>query len=202
VAVAAASWITLAQFKTYAAITTVDTNRDAQLETIIDGVSSSFCQFLGREMSKTTYTDEYVDGSGMPDLLLRNYPIVSISALTEEDVALTEGIDNDYLLYAKEGRLHKPSAVWTEWPKNVKLTYIAGYTVQGATPGTGETALPQDLALACKLQVGAEWKRSQRMEWGLSAITLPEGSITQMSMDVLLPQVRGILRRYMGTMAE
>ena len=201
-AVAANSLITLAQFKAYAGIASTDTTRDAVIEPVIDGVSAMFCRILGRELAKTTYTDAYLDGSGEQDLLLPHYPVVSISALTEGDVALTEGIDEDYLLYAGEGRLHKPAARWVEYPKNVKLTYVAGYVVQGATPGVGETALPADLKLACCLQVAAEWKRSQRAEWGLTNISVPDGGIALLSQDALLPQVRAILRRYQGTLAQ
>ena len=200
-AVAANSLITLAQFKAYAGITTTDTTRDAVIEPIIDGVSAMFCKILDRELAKTTYTDAYLDGNGAQDLLLPHRPVVSISALTEGGVALTEGVTGDYLLYAGEGRLHKPVYNWIEWPKNVKLTYVAGYTVQGTTPGTGETALPADLKLACCLQVAAEWKRSQRAEWGLSNISVPDGGIALLSQDAILPQVRAILRRYQGTLA-
>ena len=201
-AVAANSLITLAQFKAYAGITTTDTTRDAVIEAVIDGVSAMFCRILGRELAKTTYTDAYLDGSGEQDLLLPHYPVVSISALTEGGVALTEGATGDYLLYADEGRLHKPGGSWVEYPKNVKLTYTAGWVVQGATPGTGETALPADLKLACCLQVAAEWKRSSRSEWGLTNISVPDGGIALLSQDALLPQVRAILRRYQGTLAQ
>lgn len=201
-AVAANSWITLAQFKAYAAITTTDTDRDSSIEPIIDGVSAFLTKLLGREVAKTTYTSEYLDGSGDVDLLLPHYPVVSISALTEDDIALTEGLTGDYLLYAAQGRLQRANGIWTSYPKAVKLTYVAGYTVQGASPGTGETALPADLKLACCLQVGAEWKRSQRSEWGLSNISLQDGSLALLAQDAILPQVKAILRRYNGGLAQ
>ena len=201
-AVAANAWISLAQFKAYAGIVSTDATRDAMIEPIIDGVSVALSGFCGREMAKTTYTNEYIDGNGECDLLLPNYPIVSISALTENDVALTEGVTADYILYAKQGRLARVDGSWYQYLKSIKLTYVAGYTVQGASPGTGETALPHDLKLACCLQVAAEWKRSQRAEWGLTNISISDGSIATLASDALLPQVKAILRRYTGSMAE
>lgn len=200
--VAAASWITLAQFKTYAGMVSADATRDASIEPIIDGVSSALCQFLGREIAKTTYTNEYMDGPEGAELLIPNYPIVSISAITEDDVALTEGVDYDYILYSKEGRLHRVDGSWVNLPKAIKLTYVAGYIVQGATPSAGETALPADLKLACCLQTAAEWKRSSRAEWGLTNISMQDGSIATLASDALLPQVKVILRRYSGGLAE
>ena len=200
--VAANSLITLAQFKAYAAISTTDAARDAAIEAIIDAVSSFFCSFLGREIALTTYTNEYMDGNGEPDLLLPYYPVKTISSITEDDAALTEGLTADYLLYAKEGRLHRMGGNWLNLPKAIKLTYSAGYIVQGATPSTGETALPLDLKLACMMQVGAEWKRAQRSEWGLSGISVEGGSISMLSQDSLLPQVLAILRGYKGILAE
>jgi hypothetical protein len=202
VAVAANSWITLAQFKAYAGINTTDAKRDAMIEPIIDGVSALLCSMLGREIAQTTYTNEYMDGNGEVDLLLDNYPVKSISAIAEDDVALTEGDDYDYHLYAKEGRLHRLNGHWLDLPKIIKLTYVAGYIVQGATPSTGETALPADLKLACCMQVAAEWKRADRAEWGLTNISIDGGSLAMLSQDALIPQVRSILRRYMGIMAQ
>lgn len=199
--VAANAWITLAQFKAYAGIVSTDATRDAMIEPIIDGVSVALSAFCGREIAKTTYTNEYIDGNGERDLLLPNYPIVSVSAITENDVSLTEGTTEDYILYAKEGRLARIDGSWYPFPKSIKLTYIAGYTVQGTSPGTGETALPADLALACKLQVAAEWKRSSRAEWGLTNISINDGSIATLANEALLPQVKAILRRHTGVMA-
>lgn len=197
----AKSWVTLAQAKAYVEIGSTDSTRDALLELVIDGVSAALANFLGREVAKVTYTDAYLDGSGEQDLFLPHYPVISISSLAEDGVALTEGLTGDYLLYASKGILHKPADVWAPYPKNVKLTYVAGYTVQGATPGTGEVALPHDLKLACMMQVAAEWKRSQQKTFGASSLSVGGASISLQPELELLPQVKTILLRYRGTLA-
>jgi len=189
-AVAAASWITLAQLKVYAGITTTDATRDTMLEGIIDSVSVELCRFVGREISKTTYTAVYLDGNGEKDLLLPHYPVVSITSLAENSVSLTEGLTYDYLLYAAEGRLHRIYGGWLNWPKILLITYVAGYVVQGATPGAGETALPLDLKMACQMQCAFEWKKSQQKNWGIASITTPDGSISKNETGSILKAVQ------------
>jgi hypothetical protein len=197
-AVAASSWVTLAQFKVYCGLpAAADSTNDTLYETVIDAVSSRLTQHLGREIAKTTYTTVYIDGDGERDILLPHYPIVSITSIYEDDVLLTEGTDDDYILYASEGRLRRVGGGWMAGSKTVKLTYVAGYTVQGASPGTGEVALPGDLKLAALMQCAAEWKRCQQKDWGEASRSFPDGSVSKHSEDALLPQVKAALDRHM-----
>lgn len=206
--VAATSLITLAQLKVYLGSGFEGNQNDALLELLIDNVSVEFDRFLGRTLAKTTYTAIYLDGNGEDTLSLPNWPVVSVTSLYEDDTLLTSGLDYDYVLYTSESDayLRKVNATWpgmTAWgtstwlkgPKTIKLTYTAGYVVQGATPGAGETALPADIKLACMIQVAREWKKTQGAEWGESSRTFKDGSTTRIERG-LLQDVEEILVRY------
>lgn len=187
----ATALLTIANAKTYCGI--LDATWDATLAVIINAVSEAFNSSCGRALAKTTYADNYIDGNGERDLLLPRYPIVEVSALTENDVALTEGTTADYVLYTDEGRLHRLGR-WYKGPKTIKLTYKAGYV---AIPGAGETEnLPADLALAIRIQVAHEWQKMKSSAWGETARSFPDGSITYLSKKEFLPEVEQVLARY------
>ncbi len=194
--VAAKSLITAAQFKGYIpSIAAGDTSNDTLFELLIDGVSEAFDGYVGRPLAKTTYTAVYYDGNGKETLLLPNYPIVSITSIAEDGTALTEGENSDYLFYAASGILKRVSGAWLKGPKKIKITYVAGYVVQGATPTAPDIALPADLKLACMIQVAREWKKTQDSEWGQTSKSLGDGSVSFIEAS-LLKEVREILDRY------
>jgi hypothetical protein len=119
--------VTLQEQKTYQEETT--TNQDSLLEILINAVSTFFEGLLrgqgSKNLKETTYTDEYINGSGKTYLLLPNFPIISISAITEGGATLTE---NTHFTVDKQwGILWKESGKWAETRRNVKITYKAGY---------------------------------------------------------------------------
>lgn len=194
--VAAGSLITAAQFRAYVpAIPAADTSNDTLFELLIDGVSEAFNKYVGRTLAKTTYTAVYIDGNGKESLLLPQYPVASITSITEDGNALTEGEDNDYLLYAASGILKRVSGAWAKGPKTIKITYVAGYVVQGVTVTAPDIALPADLKLACMMQVAREWQKTKGNEWGESSRSFPDGSISRFE-TALLKEVREILDHF------
>lgn len=184
--------VTLADQKAYLGET--GSSYDTILVSLIDAVSELFNKYTGRNLTKRTYTTEYLDGSGDPDLLLPWYPVITLTSVYEDDALLVEGRDNDFVLYSAEGMLRRMSGVWLESPKAVKITLTAGYI---AIPVSPEVAtLPLDLKLAAQMQVAAEWKKWQKKDWGESSRTFPDGSITKFQDAPLLPEVKAILDRY------
>ncbi|MEN6560867.1 MAG: hypothetical protein ABFD52_08850 [Acidobacteriota bacterium] len=193
--VAASSLITAAQFKTYLGPEYSGTGNDSLFELLIDSVSEMFNSRIGRTLAKTTYTDQYFDGNGKTDLFLPNYPVISITSIYEDGVLLTEGAAADYVVDHASGIVHRVGGVWLRGRQTVKITYAAGYVVQGASPGTGETALPADLKLGCMIQVAREWKKSQGSEWGETSRSFPDGSTSHVERG-LLKEVEEILQKY------
>lgn len=100
---------------------------DTILEVLINAVSSLFDICADRNLREQTYATLYLDGNGERELQLPDWPVAAIT-VTEDDLALTEGIDEDYILYADEGYLYKNGGNWTKNRKGIKLTaYKAGF---------------------------------------------------------------------------
>ena len=193
--VAASSLITAAQFKTYLGPEYSGTLNDSLFELLIDSVSEVFNSRTGRMLAKTTHTDQYFDGNGKQDLFLPNYPVISITSIYEDGVLLTEGEDGDYVVDYAGGVVSRVRGTWLRGRQTIKITYAAGYVVQGASPVAGETALPADLKLGCMMQVAREWKKTQGSEWGETSRSFPDGSTSHVERG-LLKEVEEILQKY------
>jgi len=120
--------VTLQEQKAYQEETT--TNQDSLLEILINAVSTFFEGLLrgqgGKNLKETTYTNKYLNGSGKTYLLLPNFPILSISAITEAGATLTE--NTHFTVDYEWGILWKESGVWADIRRNIKITYKAGYS--------------------------------------------------------------------------
>lgn len=261
--------VTLARQKTY--MLEESSDHDTILEMLINGVSSFFDLFADRTtLREQAYSNVLLDGNGKNRLYVPDFPINSITALEESDVALTE--DTDFYVYSRynQGYLKRNGDNWLEGHKNIDLSYSAGFKIvekiyfdTGATePAVGDTLqgatssaegvvtkivitagewggvikasgwiefasitgtfqdneniniesgasgvmkvnepdaiirIPKDLELACMQQVAVEWKRAQKGEWGESSRSFPDGSVTTMSEEEMLPYVKRVLEKY------
>jgi len=187
--------VSVAQAKAYCGIETATTTWDTVLETLIDGVSEGFNRLCARTLAKATHTNVYLDGPEGRDLILPNFPVVSITSIYEDDVELTA--DEDYRLYAEAGILRRIGGDWARGDRVIKITFVAGFVVLGSAPGTGETALPADLQLAALQQIAAEWMAHKNKTWGRTSESGPDGSsITRFETTQFLREVREVLARY------
>lgn len=119
--------VTLTRIKVY--IDEAGTTFDAILEILINAISSLFDTYTDRNLKEQTYATLYLDGNGEKELQLPNWPVAAVT-VTEDDIVLTEGIDENYILYAEEGYLYKVSGNWTKNRKGIKLTdYKAGFSL-------------------------------------------------------------------------
>ena len=111
------------------------------LATEISAVVKSYCD---REIEETIYTDEILDGRGTPELILKNYPVISITSFVYlySDDTETEVDTDDYRLDKNRGILRHRSSSWSEGRMNFQITYIAGYAA---------ASIPGDIKLACKI---------------------------------------------------
>lgn len=71
---------TLNDVKRIAGIALTDESRDTQLRALIDGVSSLVKQQLNRNIEAENFT-EYYSGDGTPYLVLRQYPVISVTRI-------------------------------------------------------------------------------------------------------------------------
>ncbi|HAB53331.1 MAG TPA: hypothetical protein DCE80_14365 [Ignavibacteriales bacterium] len=116
---------------------------NARLETYINSTSSFLERECDRSFHSATYTNEEYNGNGRTKFWLKQYPITSITSLTFYDrynattlYEMTE--DKDYYADLNTGRLDNLIGVWTKDTRNIRVTYVAGYTT-----------IPEDLKVLC-----------------------------------------------------
>ena len=105
-------------------------NLEADITNVfIPYVDSAISRFLGYNPEYDSSIVEKFDGKERTHLFLKVVPVVSITSVTEDDIALTSGNDKDYVAYLEEGFLVKTGkSRWSDARmQNVVVTYAAGY---------------------------------------------------------------------------
>jgi hypothetical protein len=181
--------VTLADARLYSGKTVgAETEDDSIIETLIDGISAGFNSYVGRRIIEQTETIAYLDGNGKETILLPRYPNVTITSLTEDDVALTEGEDEDYRIYSDEGMIVRLEGRWAKGRKNIILTsYKAGYAL---------ASLPKDLKMVALEQVSFEYGNFRNKMLGVSSRSASDGSVTRFETGQFLKSVQAVLDRY------
>lgn len=175
-----------------------DSSEDSKLQDIVDSIDPYVKGYLQRDIEETTYTSELYDGPGQSELVLKNYPIISVSSViiyttSYDSVTLEErsdGTDGYFIKDSESGILCRINL----WPRGrgiIEVTYTAGYST-----------IPSDITLACKLigeyfytMDGTAGIRSESL--GSYSYSLASG-IGDMYGDIGIPDVRikALLSRY------
>lgn len=112
------------------------TTDDALLASLVTDASAYIQDSLSRDVIQKTYTNEVYHGNGTNRLVLRQYPIQSVTSIVVTDpsskvqTTLTDFWFDDRTIYLGSGS-------FTQGAGNVKVTYVAGYT-----------SIPQDMKRA------------------------------------------------------
>lgn len=191
--------ITKAQAKAFLKITA--SSEDDIIDTLIHGASQAVVGFCGRDFVQATYT-EYYDGSGNEKLILKNYPIVSVSSVNIDTTrqwgaASAVTVATDLIVGNDSGIIE----LWNNWrsfgcgKKTVRVVYSAGYA-----------SIPYDVQQACLLTVMYWYKRHyQDQRIGLQSETIGERNMTYSNED--LPKtaklmLSGYVKRGWGSIAS
>ena len=158
VAIDSGAWTTLAYAREHLHIGISETYFDDQISNLINRSYKILEAYLGHAIKSTTYT-EYYDGDGTKKLLLRKWPIVSVTSINvdiDRDFASDTVMDSDdYYVDTENGIID----VWQETGvgptvfefgiKNVKIIYVAGYAT-----------IPNDLVHIANEHVAFLFRRS------------------------------------------
>lgn len=117
-----ADYTTLAKVKEFLGIT--DILKDAKLTSLISRVTAIINSYTSRFFDQQTITNEILEVTEDEIKLIfpKNYPIISVTSITEDDVALVE--NTDFYVYST---FIKRNGYWLKKPKAIKITYVAGY---------------------------------------------------------------------------
>lgn len=109
----------------------------------IPAVDAAIKNYLGYELEYSSSITETIDGNNEEEIYTKVAPIVAVTSVTEDSVALTEGNQENFVVYKAEGRIRKTNN--KRWSvirlQNVTVVYSAGYS---DSEGTAED-IPKDL---------------------------------------------------------
>jgi hypothetical protein len=188
---------TLANAKIVAGIPSSVTTYDATLEYLINKVSGKIRNYLGRTLARST-TTEKLPATSRQYLILKEWPIVSITSLSSSDTALT--LNTDYRLDAQDmasGMVYRelgwePRVLVTGLVNDIvaaartlDIVYVAGYylpadvTVAPADPhyvAGDASSLPLEISGIVDEMVVEEYLRIKTHSQGVTGYS--EGGIS------------------------
>jgi hypothetical protein len=134
--------------KAYLGIASTDYSNDSLLRTFV-AAATNFIETYTRRAFKVQYATDYFDLSNDREVILKNYPIVSISALTVAGVAIS-----DYRLENMPGRItftdyssyYERYGTYYDWVGKTGLMIC--------TYAYGDSKVPDNVHLAC-MKVGS-----------------------------------------------
>jgi len=163
---------------------------DTLLTALIEEASGMINAETRRQIEIADIT-EYHDGELQNAIILHEYPVAEEATITitEDDEAVAA---TDFAVDFDQGVLRLlDGATFAEGEKNVKVVYRAGYNVSGS-PVAGETALPFELRLACKIIAGKLFQLREVV--GLKQKRFRDG--TTAYKEVLDDDIKATLKRH------
>lgn len=189
-AVDAGAWCTLNEIKYHLHIGISDTTYDTLLEQLINSSYKILEQYIGHPIKSATYT-EYYDGDNTNKLLLRKWPIVSVTSIHVDPDREFNSDDlinaSNYYVDTEHGEIEifQGLAAGPAWfdkgIKNVKVIYVAGYAT-----------IPNDIRQASIWHVAWMFRRSDTegttaQSLGGKSETYDERAIPEWLRHVLAP---------------
>jgi hypothetical protein len=184
--------LTLSELKSDLGI--ADTTDDSALTRLMEGLQARFDSHLDRKLLRMAGEIEILSG-GVTQLLLARFPVETVASV---HVSFEQAWDAstlvaaaDYTLNQPRGRLSLRSGyAWPDGEQNIRVIYTGGFVAAGATPGSGQTAMPEDLRRAFLMQASFEWRN--RTTLGKTNISA-QGISVAISPAKFLPEVTDCL---------
>lgn len=126
-------WVTLADLKEHLDIDSTDTGKDNFLINVLNAAWKMAVNYIGHDLTTANYV-EYYSGDGSENVLLKHYPVNSITSIyidsLREWAAQTLIDSTDYFFDANTGlvTLFQGQASFQAGLGNVKVSYNAGYS--------------------------------------------------------------------------
>ncbi len=120
---------TLSEVQAYLAQSVLVSGSNPIISSLITSVSEQCIKYTGRIFSGTTFTETY-NGTGSQDLLLRNYPVQSVSGVSIFGYPIHQTTSsNGYVTgwnFDQDG-VHLTNRTFPKGFQNIYVTYRAGY---------------------------------------------------------------------------
>ena len=168
--------------------------------------------YVGYSLQYETSISETFDGDDSEDLYLKRLPIISVASVVEDDVTLTAGNENDYVVYNSLGLIRRTGLqYWSaQRLQNITVTYTAGYS---DTEASAED-IPKDIKFVSARVAGrlfiASASLSTQQSTGEISTNIGDNTtericdyqaeyesvLDQMHQEVLTPSDKQILSKY------
>ena len=126
--------ITSANLGEYLKIPSPNVTQTAIIATLVSKINSYVENFTGRIFESTVYNEIY-DGDGSNELYVDNYPIISVSILSEDidiDESTYDELITAYIMQKSSGKIKLYDSVFTENECGIYVKYTGGYaTIPG-----------------------------------------------------------------------
>ena len=149
---------TLARVKIFLGLTS--DSQDARLIMLINQATGVIKRYTKRNLKSATYTQEEYDGTGEKTLILKQFPVTTLTLLEENNAGDNsddwETIDaEDYFSYS-DGRIILNTGSFVEAPQRYRATYDAGFLIDfDNEEDTSLHTLPFELEYACQKLVSS-----------------------------------------------
>ncbi len=182
-------------------IAPADVSKDDLLTRAVEAVSARFDRECNRTLARTVDAAQEFPATET-EIIAAWYPIETVTGFALKATEAEGWVEESGVDYVVRGGcvislgapLSFASGGSVGGAALAKVTYTGGYVLPGATPGTGQTALPADLASAAVEQVAAWYQ--QRDKLGLFRHWPSGGTYLVLSQLPLLPQVTATIRPY------
>ena len=186
-AVGAQTPVTQAEIRKFLKIETAKITMNDVLDMIADGISTAINDYLGVPMINESFTEIYDGWTNYDDvrgntLYVNKYPIVSITSIADDDVAIAS---TGYYLYKNEGRIVLKDDTFTADYQTIDIVYTAGY-------GAAATNVPDTLKLACHKWIKAVYEGDVVN----FSVQFGEGTFAQLAREQMPKDVKYILDHY------
>ena len=167
---------------------------DDELQSYIDAASKTAERVARRKLSADDYV-EVCDGPGRRELLLSQWPILSVTSViisSDGSFSTTDPESSDtYEIDGAPGVLARRS-LWPEGYRNIQVTYRAGYELPA---NGGDYTVPEDLERAV-IEV-IDWMRQRDLNQtiGIRTVIGADGLQTSYSLDVPM-SARSVFESY------
>jgi uncharacterized phiE125 gp8 family phage protein len=174
-----------------------DTTDDSLLTNFIEFASGRFERETNRLLERAVSTTEEFPGDAT-EILVARFPLESVSSFH-----LKENETDGWVLQSNVEYLTRRACVISlavplgKRYDQGRVTFTGGYVLPGTTPGSGQTALPDELEHACTEQVAYWYQNRHRL--GLLSIPAEGRTFYSLAQLDLLPHVASVLklhRRY------
>ncbi len=181
-------------------------SKDTILTILINQATGSIETMINRRLLRQTYTDEQYDGTGSNTLVLKQWPLISVTRLqvnTSGDATPSwETIDTSRYHVYSDGRIVLQSPVggfldidagnFLAAPNKYRATYVAGYLINfDQENDPAQHTLPGDLEYAC-LKLAGAMINSRKAE-GISSARVGDVSMTYKAEALKDPELKEIL---------